>query len=59
MIKGHAGKKATIYNLSGAALFVQYRISDGQSFTLPSKGVYLLKMEGDNMIPVTTKVMIK
>jgi hypothetical protein len=59
MINGHAGKKATIFNLSGAALFVQDRISDSQVFTLPAKGVYLLKMEGDNAMPVTTKVMIK
>ena len=28
-------------------------------FTLPSKGVYLLKVEGDNMMPVAIKVMIK
>lgn len=59
IINGHADKKATIYNLSGATLFVQDRISDNQVYTLPSKGVYLLKMEGDNMMPVTTKVMIR
>ena len=59
LINGHAGKKATIYNLSGAALFVQDKISDSQVFTLPSKGVYLLKVEGDNLMPVAIKVMIK
>jgi len=59
LINGHAGKKATIYNLSGAALFVQDKISDSHVFTLPSKGVYLLKVEGDNLMPVAIKVMIK
>lgn len=59
LINGHAGKKASIYNLSGAALFVQDKIGDNHMFTLPSKGVYLLKVEGDNMMPVAIKVMIK
>lgn len=58
-INGHAGKRASIYNLSGAALFVLDNISDSQMFTLPSKGVYLLKLEGNMMMPVAIKVMIK
>lgn len=59
LINGHAGKKASIYNLSGAALFVHDKIIDNQIFTLPSKGIYLLKVEGDNLMPVAIKVMIK
>ena len=58
-INGHAGKKASIYNLSGATLFLQERISDRQVFTLPSKGVYLLKLEGSDSFPATAKVMIR
>lgn len=58
-INGHAGKKASIYNLSGATLFVQDNISDNALFTLPTKGVYLLKLEGNNSFPATTKVIIR
>lgn len=58
-INGHAGKKASIYNLSGATLFVQANISDNAVFTLPAKGVYLLKIEGNNSFPATTKVVIR
>ncbi len=58
-INGHAGNKASIYNLSGATLFVQANISDNAVFTLPAKGVYLLKIEGNNSFPATTKVVIR
>lgn len=58
LINGHNGKKASIFNLSGAVMFVQDNISDNQMFTLPSKGVYLLKIEGDMTMPLTIKVMI-
>ncbi len=58
-INGHAGNKASIYNLSGATLFVQDNISDNALFTLPTKGVYLLKLEGSNSFPATMKVVIR
>ncbi|MPN15248.1 hypothetical protein SDC9_162578 [bioreactor metagenome] len=59
ILNGLIGYKATIYNLSGVVLFSKDKISENEIFTLADKGVYLLKLERNNEVPVAIKAMIK
>ncbi len=58
MIKGYEGSSISIFNLSGTTVLQRSFINNLETVDVPSRGVYLIKIERNNAVPVIVKLLV-